>query len=141
MTTEPVPTNAIMHVPTRSRRSFWFAECLFTVLVTGEESGGSYTTMELLIPPGKGPGLHFHPAEEEQFYVLEGRLTYWIGEHTFHVSAGDFLHIPRQTPHGFTNSDQPAKLLATFGPAGPEQQFMAHGVWLQDSEADPWITR
>ena len=60
------PSNVILHVPARTRQSLWFAECLFTILVTGEESGGSYTTMELLIPPGKGPNLHQHEAEEEQ---------------------------------------------------------------------------
>jgi quercetin dioxygenase-like cupin family protein len=134
------PANVILHIPARTRRSFWFAECLFTILVTGEEAGGSYTTMELLIPPGKGPRMHWHEAEEEQFYVLEGNLTYWIGEHVFQVSAGDFIHIPRQTPHRFTGGEQPSRLLATFSPAGPEHAFLEAGTWLRPEEADPWLS-
>jgi quercetin dioxygenase-like cupin family protein len=136
-----VPSNVILHIPARTQRSFWFADCLFTILVTGKESGGSYTTMELLIPPGKGPRLHLHDAEDEQFYVLEGTLTYWVGDHTFHVASGDFIHIPRQTPHRFTNGARPSRLLATFSPAGPEQVFMDQGTWLSPDEADPWLSR
>ena len=111
------PSNVILHIPARTRRSFWFAGGLFTVLVTGEESGGSYTTMELFVPPGVGPELHQHDAEEEQFYVLSGQLTYQVGPHTFDVKTGDFIHIPRQTPHGFTNGPHPSRLLARFSPA------------------------
>lgn len=133
-------SNVILHVQARTRRSFWFADCLFTILVTGEESGGSYTTMELLIPPGKGPNLHQHETEEEQFYVLSGELTYRVGPHTFEVASGDLIHIPRQTPHCFTNGRQPSRLLATFSPAGPEHWFMEAGTWLNAQEADPWLS-
>ena len=86
--------NKIVHVPARTTQGYWFAECLFNFLPSGEESGGSYQTMELLIPPEKGAGLHIHDNEEEQFYVLEGELTYWVGDQTIHMSAGSFVHIP-----------------------------------------------
>ncbi|UBV44808.1 cupin domain-containing protein (plasmid) [Deinococcus taeanensis] len=109
-------------------------------MVTGQESGGSYTTMELFIPPGKGPNLHQHTAEDEQFYVLSGELTFQVGAQTFSVAAGDFIHIPRQTLHRFENGQQPARLLATFSPAGPEHSFMAAGTWLSAQDADPWLS-
>ena len=64
------PSNVILHVSARTRRAFWFADGLFTILVTGEESGGSYTPMEILVLPGTGPDLHVHEAEDEQFYGL-----------------------------------------------------------------------
>ncbi len=131
--------NKIVHVPARTTQGYWFADCLFTFLVSGEESGGSYTTMELLIPPGKGAGLHVHDNEEEQFYVLEGKLTYWVGDQTFHVATGDFVHIPRGTMHGFTNGERPAKLLATFSPAGPERFFKQAGELIKDQSDDPWL--
>ncbi len=132
--------NKIVYVAARSTQGYWFAECLFNFLVSGEESGGSYTTMELLVPPGKGPGLHVHDNEEEQFYVLEGELTYWVGDQTFHLSTGDFVHIPRGTAHGFMNGATPAKLLATFSPAGPEKFFKENGEPVQDPTHDPWST-
>jgi quercetin dioxygenase-like cupin family protein len=131
--------NKIVHVPARTTQGYWFAECLFNFLVSGEESGGSYTTMELLIPPEKGAGLHIHDNEEEQFYVLEGELTYWVGDQTIHMSAGSFVHIPRGTTHGFTNGDTPAKLLATFSPAGIEKFFQEMGELMDDQTDDPWL--
>ncbi len=131
--------NKIVHVPARTTEGYWFADCLFNFLISGEESGGSYTTMELLIPPGKGPGLHVHDNEEEQFYVLEGELTYSVGDQTFHLATGDFVHIPRGTMHGFTNGARPAKLLATFSPAGPEKFFKEMGEPVDDHMPDPWV--
>ena len=131
--------NKIVNVPARTTQGYWFAGGLFNFLISGEESGGSYTTMEVLVLPGTGPGLHVHDNEEEQFYVLEGELTYWVGDQTIHMSAGDFLHIPRGTPHGFTNGATPAKLLATFSPAGIEKYFQAMGERVNDQAVDPWF--
>lgn len=137
--THDVQANKIVYVPARTTQGYWYAECLFTFLVGGEESGGQYTTMELLIPPGKGPGLHVHDNEEEQFYVLQGTLTYRVGDQTFQLSTGDFVHIPRGTPHGFTNGETPAKLLATFSPAGLEKAFQEMGERVEDQTHDPWL--
>ncbi len=119
--------NAIVYVSARTARTYRWDESLFSFLVTGEESGGSYSTMEILVAPDKGAGLHVHENEEEQFYILEGQLTYWVGDKTFQVSAGDFVHIPRGMTHGFMNGNTPAKLLATFSPAGPEKVFKDTG--------------
>lgn len=133
-----VSSNVILHIPARTRRSFWFAGGLFTVLVTGEESGGSSTTMELFIPPGVGPELNQHEVEEEQLYVLSGQLTSQVGPQNFDVRADDFIHIPRQTLHSFINGPRPSRLLATFSPAGPEHAFMEEGTWIRPNESDPW---
>jgi quercetin dioxygenase-like cupin family protein len=98
--------------------------CTWRFLVTSEEATGSYTTMEIGVPPGVGPSLHVHEREEEQFYVLEGALTYQVGDDTIQASQGDFIHIPRGMPHGFTCGDEHARVLATFGPGtGIEQHF------------------
>ncbi len=135
--------NKIVYVPARTTQGYWAADCLFNFLVSGEESGGSYTTMELLIPPGKGPGLHVHDNEEEQFYVLEGELTYWVGDQTLHVATGDFVHIPRGIAHGFTNGERPAKLLATFSPSlvDFEKGVKEGGEMMKDGSDDPWLEK
>ncbi len=86
--------------------------------------------------------MHWHEAEEEQFYVLEGKLTYWIGDHIFQVSAGDFIHIPRQTPHRFTGGASPHgcwrrfhRLLARKAPL-----LWRRERGLRPEEADPWLS-
>ncbi len=103
----------MVYVPASTGRAYWFMGDLFTYLVTGEESGGSYFTLEVIVSPGNGPLPHLHHYEEEQFYVVEGELTFWVGDRSFAVSAGDFVHIPRKTIHSFKNGATPAKLLAT----------------------------
>lgn len=110
---------------------------LFTYLVTGEESGRSYFTVEINVGPGNGPPPHIHHCEEEQFYVLEGELTFRVGEQTRRASPGDFVHIPRETVHSFKNGSTPAKLLATFSPAGIEQFFTEASEPVEDRSAPP----
>jgi quercetin dioxygenase-like cupin family protein len=105
-----------MYVPADTGPVYEGLGCTWRFLVTSEQAGGSYTTMEIGVPPGVGPGLHVHDREEEQFYVLEGELTYRVGEETIRASVGDFIHIPRHTPHGFTCGETPARVLTTFGP-------------------------
>ncbi len=51
--------------------------------MTGAESGGSYFTLEVSVAPGGGPPPHIHHLEEEQFYVLEGELTFQVGGQSF----------------------------------------------------------
>ncbi len=104
------------YVPAGSSQAHLVFGDIFRFLVTSQESNGSYSTMQVSVPPGNGPGPHLHEDAEEQFFVIEGQLTFIVGDETFEMSTGDFIHIPRGVPHSFTNGPAPAKLLATFGP-------------------------
>ena len=85
-------SNKIVYVPARTGQAYWVMGDLFTYLVTGEESGGSSFTLEVNVGPGNGPPPHIHHREEEQFYVLEGELTFRVGDQTLQASTGDFVH-------------------------------------------------
>jgi quercetin dioxygenase-like cupin family protein len=130
-------SNTVAFVPANTGEAYWVMGALFTYLVTGAESGGSYFTLVVDIGPGMGPPPHIHHLEDEQFYVLEGQLTYEVGDRTFQVSAGDFIHIPRGTVHSFMNGPKPARLLATFAPAGIEGFFRAVGDRVDDRLKSP----
>ena len=122
-----------MFVPAGTGPAYRVYGCVFRFLVSSEEAGGSYTTMEITVPPGAGANMHVHDGEEEQFYILQGELTYWIGDDTIEASTGDLIHIPRGTLHGFKNKQTPAKLLATFSPAtGIEILFQQDGELISD---------
>ena len=43
----------------------------YTVLVRGEDTGGRYALIDMVIPAGGGPPAHRHDFEE-MFHVLEG---------------------------------------------------------------------
>ena len=128
-------SSKIMHVPANTGQAYYVMGGLFTNLVTGEETGGSYFTLEVIVGPGGGPPPHIHHREEECFYILEGKLTFQVGDQTFQVSPGDFVNIPRETVHMFTNGPVVAKLLATFSPAGIEGFFREVGEPVEDRSA------
>ena len=134
-------SNRVVVLPTQTGEARWVMGALFTYLVTGVESGGSYFTLIVDVGPEQGPPPHIHHREEEQFYVLDGQLTYSIGDQTFQVSTGDFIHIPRGTVHSFRNGPRPSRLLATFAPAGIEGFFREVGHPVDDrSKAPPPVT-
>lgn len=112
------------YVPADTGPTFWGPGDRYTFLVTGKESGGAYFMMEAIVPPGGGPPPHIHRREDESFYVLEGQLDIRLGEKSIHASAGDFVHIPRGTVHGFRNSgSRLARMLIIFAPSGMEHFF------------------
>jgi quercetin dioxygenase-like cupin family protein len=130
-------SNQIVYVPAKTGQAYWVMGDLFTYLVTGAESGGSFFSLEASVGPGNGPPPHVHHLEEEQFYVLDGELTFWVGDQKLEVSAGDFIHIPRGTVHSFKNGARPAKLFSTFSPAGIEGFFREAGEPVEDRSAPP----
>lgn len=108
----------------RPDRAYWGPGDRYTFLVTGEESGGAYFTMEAYVPPGGGPPPHIHTREDETFYVLEGQIGFLLGEKTIAAGTGDFVNVPRGTVHCFRNvGTETARMVLTFTPAGMEGFF------------------
>ena len=124
------------HVPTESSQAYLFLGDIFRFLVSSDESGGSIATMEVRLPPHSGPDSHIHDGAEEGFYVLEGDLTATVGDQTFEVSAGDFIHIPRGTTHSIKNKDTNARLLATYSPGAEGDIIMKLAQPVTEEEVD-----
>src|SRR6266699_2146360 len=83
---------------------------VYRFLATGDDTNGKYALMEAIVGPGGGPPPHVHSREEEGFYILEGEITFQIGEKRFVATAGMFANMPVGTPHSFKNeSSIPAK--------------------------------
>ncbi|MEQ8786314.1 MAG: cupin domain-containing protein [Pirellulaceae bacterium] len=107
---------------------------LYRFLATGEETGGKYAMWEAIVPPGGGPPPHVHSREEESFFVLEGQMTFQLGEDRFVVEAGTFLNMPVGSLHCFKNeSDQPARMILSVAPAGLENMFFEVGQPVADN--------
>ncbi len=97
---------------------------IYRFLATGDETDGKYATWEAIVPPGGGPPPHVHSREEEGFFILEGEITFQIGDDRIVAKAGTFANMPIGTPHSFKNeSNSTAKMLITIAPAGLEQMF------------------
>jgi len=98
-------------IPFESRRSSPTA-----VLYEGraDELDGSIFVVD--VPPGKGPALHVHPYPEV-FVVEEGSATFTVGDEQVEASAGQFLVVPRETPHGFKNTGEGNLHVVSFHPS------------------------
>ena len=106
---------------------------VYRFLATGEDTGGRYALWEAIVPPGGGPPPHVHSREEEGFYVLEGEITFTVGDQRLVAKAGTFANLPVGTPHSFKNeSGRPARMLISVAPAGLEQMFFEFGVPLPE---------
>jgi mannose-6-phosphate isomerase-like protein (cupin superfamily) len=67
---------------------------VYRFLATGDDTNGKYAMWEAIVPPGGGPPPHVHSREEEGFYILEGEITFMIGEQRVVATAGMFANMP-----------------------------------------------
>lgn len=114
---EPVATRA------GEGEARWWLDCLAEIKLTGEQTGGLLSVLEITEPPnpdGMVPPFHVHYREDEGFWILEGSARFDIGETTIEASAGDFLWGPRNVPHRYTPGPEGCRLLFIMTPGGFE---------------------
>lgn len=70
-----------------------------------------------------GPPLHIHPNIDEIFIVLEGEHLFQLGDEQFHLTAGDTIFIPRNTPHAPAQLSEKGKYFFFFTPSGKMEDF------------------
>ena len=102
-------------------------------LADGAETGDRYSVSIWWVDPGKpGPGPHAHAANEELFYVIEGTMTFLVGDRYVDAAAGTFLRIPAGVTHDFENrSAGRAGALNVFIPGGFEANMPAIVDWFR----------
>lgn len=117
----------------REGRTLAIVGDVYRFLATGEQTDEKYAQFEAIVPPGGGPPPHTHSREVEGFYILEGEITFRIGDETVVATAGMFANMPIGVAHSFKNeSDKPAKMVVTVAPAGLERMFFEFGVPLEE---------
>jgi quercetin dioxygenase-like cupin family protein len=98
---------------------------IYTLLLTGEQTGGRFALIHSNVSPGFGPPPHRHTREDETFYVLSGEVTYYLGEVAHVLRAGSVLYIPRDVPHHFKNTGNVlAEFLIQVSPAGSFDKYV-----------------
>jgi quercetin dioxygenase-like cupin family protein len=99
----------------------------YTIVVTGKDTNGRYTMIDMLVPPAGGPAPHRHDFEE-MFTVLEGEIVLTFRGEQVTAKEGQTVNIPANAPHSFKNvSDHPARLLCVCAPAGQDEFFLLIG--------------
>lgn len=73
-------------------------------LQTAKDTNGQLLEMETTYHSlSTEPPLHYHPHQEEEFTVLSGELTVRIHGKVRTLTAGDKLHIEKNTEHAMWN--------------------------------------
>jgi quercetin dioxygenase-like cupin family protein len=109
----------------------------YTILVSGRDTAGRYTLIDMHVPPGGGPPPHRHDFEE-MFTILEGEIELTFRGVTAVARAGETVNVPANAPHVFRNAaEHPARLLCLCSPAGQEEFFRAVGVPLASRTEPP----
>lgn len=110
-----------MVVPPIAEDTFWMTGERLTQLVTGQQTGGQYTCFIVLVTPGGGPPPQRHRQAAAAFYVVAGQLRFRCGEHTWPVTAGTLIHVPRETVFSYQNDGElAAQVISFYTPAGFE---------------------
>lgn len=101
----------------------------YRLILTGKETDGAFALIDMLIPPGGGPGPHAHAKFQESFYVLEGEIVVRSESATYVALKGSLVSIPQGGAiHSFKNeSDSTAHILCMVVPSGLEEFFREAG--------------
>ena len=114
----------IVRLPGEGETTSLFGDT-YVVKAAGDETGGALAVIEAdLAPHSSGTPLHVNTLEDENYFVVEGTLTFRLGERNHEAPAGTFVHIPRGVVHTHWNATSaPARLLGFPAPAGFERFF------------------
>jgi quercetin dioxygenase-like cupin family protein len=92
--------------------AYWFLNNLCIVKATSESTGGAFSMVYQIAPPGHATPYHLHHAEDEAFYVLDGEFTFICDGKKTILGPGGYIFLPRGIPHGIrVSSSVPSTML------------------------------
>jgi mannose-6-phosphate isomerase-like protein (cupin superfamily) len=100
----------------------------FALKLEGGETEGRISLVESVAFRTTEPPFHIHHREDEAWYVIEGQMTFNVGQEVLVATAGSFVFGPRGLPHAFTVDVEPTRVLVFATPAGFEHFALELGV-------------
>ncbi|MFL5680331.1 MAG: quercetin 2,3-dioxygenase [Chloroflexota bacterium] len=101
-------------------QSVWSLGGRFTVKLDGTASEDRYSLVEAVAFRSTEPPLHIHRREDEAWYILDGEMTFHVGDEAHRATKGSFVFAPRGIPHTFTVDTEPTRVLVLASPGGFE---------------------
>src|SRR5438105_5640234 len=84
----------------------------------GGATGGSIMLFEETVPAGTKSWFHLHHGSDEVAYVLNGEITFKIGDDVTVGGPGTCAFMPRGVPHAWKNSgSETGRVLFLYTPA------------------------
>jgi len=106
----------------------WFAGALVVVHVQAAQSDGRLGVWETEEYLDARLPLHVHRREDEQVVLLDGQISFWVGDQIHRLVAGETLSLPRDVPHAHIVTSRKARILTVATPGGFERLFTDLGV-------------
>ncbi|HEX3737051.1 MAG TPA: cupin domain-containing protein [Solirubrobacterales bacterium] len=133
----PEPT---LHLPGEGE-NFEMGASRISLKATSADTDGAFFLSETVVESGfAGPPLHIHHKLTDMFYVLEGTLTFRIGDDTVEGPAGTFVCAPPGVPHTFSNPGSQLARFLNFNVPGGFEAYMRElaAAWTENGGApDP----
>ena len=107
------------HIQTRGR-----LPGVVDLKISGTDNDGSFAVFEqTVLAKGAGVPLHFHPAQDEMFYVLDRSYRFKIGDEMFDLQKGDSIFLPRNISHAWMLLSEKGTTHVLVQPAGSLENF------------------
>ena len=123
-------------VAPRAGRAYEMGPVRAVFKADGAETRGQYSIAEWWLDPyTRGPGVHAHD-EDDVFFVVEGTMSFFVGDAWIDAPAGSLVIAPGGTPHDFENrSAQRAGALNFSTPGGFEPHMTSIAEWFRARSA------
>ena len=109
-------------------QSVWSLGGRFTVKLDSALAEGRLSLVESLAFRSTEPPLHVHHREDEAWYVLDGQMTFYVGDRVEVAPSGSFVFAPMGLPHTFTVDVEPTRVLVLASPGGFEHFALELGA-------------
>jgi quercetin dioxygenase-like cupin family protein len=106
----------------------WWLGSLAVIKAGAADTGGQVALIEVTEPPNFEGPLHVHHREDEGFLILEGDVTFHVGDATIEARAGDYVFGPRDIPHRYSCGSSGCRILFIMTPGGFEDLVMDMSV-------------
>ncbi|WP_053239135.1 cupin domain-containing protein [Sandaracinus amylolyticus] len=126
-------TRRAIHLAPGAGRVYPGGRVAAVFLADREETEDRYSISEWWLEPHThGPGAHSHE-EDDVFYVLEGTISFWLGDHWIDAPRGSFVLAPGGMKHDFENrTDARAGMLNISVPGGFEEHMPGIAEWFRE---------
>lgn len=132
MQNDATPRSAIF-LPPNEGRKYPMGRISALFLADDAETESRYSISQWWLEPHtKGPGAHQHP-EDDVFFVIEGTMSFLLGDRWLDAPRGSFVLAPGGTTHDFENrSDTRAGVLNFSAPGGFEPNMPDIVRWFEE---------
>ncbi|MGF2035567.1 MAG: Calx-beta domain-containing protein [Nostoc sp. CmiVER01] len=102
-----------------SKQSYWVVGDSVKFIATGKDTNYKYDLFDVYVPPNVGTTPHIHLAQEEGFYIVEGKVKFQLNNRVITATPGTFVDIPKGQIHAYRNVETtPARIILQGVPSG-----------------------